>query len=64
MTCTYLATLSGHDKAVNVVRFCPAGKLLATGSDDGELLLWARDAEREVVEGKKSAENSNRITVF
>ncbi|KAI8925215.1 WD40-repeat-containing domain protein [Entophlyctis helioformis] len=36
----YLATLSRHSAAVNCVRWCPSGALLATGGDDGAILIW------------------------
>jgi chromatin assembly factor 1 subunit B len=36
----FLATLSGHDKAVNIVRFSPNGRFLATSGDDGAVLIW------------------------
>eukprot|EP01043_Picozoa_sp_COSAG02_P060746 COSAG02_NODE_8006_length_2749_cov_1.439623_2_plen_699_part_00 len=36
----FLATLSGHDKAVNIVRFSPNGHFLATSGDDGAVLIW------------------------
>lgn len=45
-TCQYVATLSGHDKAVNCVRFHPSNTVLATGGDDGLLLLWALDEDK------------------
>ncbi|KAF2719379.1 WD40 repeat-like protein [Polychaeton citri CBS 116435] len=37
---TYLSTLKKHTQAVNVVRWCPKGELLATAGDDGNVLLW------------------------
>ncbi|KAL6077612.1 Chromatin assembly factor 1 subunit B [Balamuthia mandrillaris] len=36
----FRAHLSRHDKPVNVVRFSPDGALLASGSDDGTIVLW------------------------
>ncbi|KAI9807859.1 MAG: hypothetical protein M1825_005165 [Sarcosagium campestre] len=36
----YLTTLIKHTQAVNVVRFCPRGEMLATAGDDGNVLLW------------------------
>ncbi|KAL5117709.1 Chromatin assembly factor 1 subunit [Pleosporales sp. CAS-2024a] len=37
---TYLSTLVKHTQAVNVVRWCPRGEMLATAGDDGNVLLW------------------------
>ncbi|KAL6705878.1 Chromatin assembly factor 1 subunit [Coniothyrium glycines] len=37
---TYLSTLVKHTQAVNVVRWCPRGELLASAGDDGNVLLW------------------------
>ncbi|KAI9797688.1 MAG: hypothetical protein M1833_005349 [Piccolia ochrophora] len=36
----YLTTLVKHTQAVNVVRFCPRGEMLASAGDDGNVLLW------------------------
>ncbi|KAJ5137642.1 hypothetical protein N7526_003875 [Penicillium atrosanguineum] len=36
----YLSTLVKHTQAVNVVRFCPKGEMLASAGDDGNVLLW------------------------
>lgn len=36
----YLSTLRKHTQAVNVVRFDPSGQMLATGGDDGFLVIW------------------------
>lgn len=37
---TYLSTLKKHTQAVNVVRWCPRGEVLASAGDDGNVLLW------------------------
>ncbi|KAF4552993.1 WD domain-containing protein 23 [Elsinoe fawcettii] len=37
---TFLSTLEKHTQAVNVVRWCPKGEMLATAGDDGNVLLW------------------------
>ncbi|PPQ82475.1 hypothetical protein CVT25_007313 [Psilocybe cyanescens] len=37
----YLATLSRHSAAVNVVRFSPNGELVASAGDDGMIIIWA-----------------------
>ncbi|OWB62212.1 hypothetical protein B5S31_g375 [[Candida] boidinii] len=36
----YLSTLTKHTQAVNCVRFDPSGKLLASASDDGTIMIW------------------------
>ncbi|CAH1799444.1 unnamed protein product [Owenia fusiformis] len=36
----FLATLTRHNRAVNVVRFSPDGELLASGGDDSYIMLW------------------------
>ncbi len=36
----YLSTLAKHSQAVNVVRWCPKGELLASAGDDGNVILW------------------------
>ncbi|PWW73050.1 WD40 repeat-like protein [Tuber magnatum] len=36
----YLSTLAKHNQAVNVVRFCPRGEMLASAGDDGNIILW------------------------
>ncbi|KAJ7243567.1 hypothetical protein B0H12DRAFT_1130369 [Mycena haematopus] len=40
----YLATLSRHSAAVNVVRFSPNGDLIASAGDDGMVIIWAPSA--------------------
>ncbi|KAF9460394.1 WD40-repeat-containing domain protein [Collybia nuda] len=37
----YLATLSRHSAAVNVVRFSPNGEFIASAGDDGMVIIWA-----------------------
>ncbi|CAL1710198.1 unnamed protein product [Somion occarium] len=37
----YLATLSRHSSAVNVVRWSPGGDLIASAGDDGMVIIWA-----------------------
>ena len=34
------ATLNGHKSAVTVLRYNPAGSLLASGSKDCDIILW------------------------
>eukprot|EP00727_Mastigamoeba_balamuthi_P010323 m51a1_g5913 putative chromatin assembly factor 1 subunit b (520) ;mRNA; r:32545-34632 len=36
----YLCNLSRHTRTVNVVRFSPNGQFIASGSDDGMVLVW------------------------
>jgi chromatin assembly factor 1 subunit B len=38
----YISTLRKHTQAVNVVRFSNQGDFLASGSDDGSLLIWKK----------------------
>lgn len=38
----YLGTLRKHTQAVNTVRFDATGKYLASGGDDGMLIVWTR----------------------
>ncbi|OCH91181.1 WD40 repeat-like protein [Obba rivulosa] len=38
----YLATLSRHSAAVNVVRFSPNGELIASAGDDGMIIIWSQ----------------------
>ncbi|KAG6835054.1 hypothetical protein H0H93_005249 [Arthromyces matolae] len=40
----YLATLSRHSAAVNVVRFSPNGDLIASAGDDGMIIIWSPSA--------------------
>lgn len=43
----FLSNLCRHTKAVNVVRFCPTKELLASGGDDGVILLWKLNDSKE-----------------
>ncbi|KAI9654414.1 MAG: hypothetical protein M1831_005380 [Alyxoria varia] len=43
---TYLATLAKHTQAVNVVRWCPKGEMLATAGDDSIVLMWIATEHR------------------
>lgn len=38
----YLAGINRHAASVNVVRFSPDGRMLASGADKGTVLLWQR----------------------
>ncbi|KIM41315.1 hypothetical protein M413DRAFT_445345 [Hebeloma cylindrosporum] len=44
----YLATLSRHSAAVNVVRFSPNGELIASAGDDGMIIIWAPSSSPQV----------------
>lgn len=43
----FLSNLARHAKAVNVVRFCPNGELLASGGDDAVIMLWKLNDSKE-----------------
>ncbi|PNS16238.1 hypothetical protein CAC42_6345 [Sphaceloma murrayae] len=55
---TYLSTLERHTQAVNVVRWCPRGEMLASAGDDGNVLLWipAENASLHTPMGDDAAE--------
>eukprot|EP00842_Homolaphlyctis_polyrhiza_P005022 jgi/Hompol1/5520/HPOL_004504-RA len=42
----FLATLARHTAAVNCVRWSPQGGVLASGGDDGSILLWQQSESR------------------
>ncbi|XP_069616865.1 chromatin assembly factor 1 subunit B [Ranitomeya imitator] len=44
----FLASLTRHTKAVNVVRFSPNGEVLASGGDDAVILLWKLSESKEL----------------
>ncbi|KAM3935778.1 chromatin assembly factor 1 subunit B [Leptodactylus fuscus] len=44
----FLASLTRHTKAVNVVRFSPNGEVLASGGDDAVILLWKQSESKEL----------------
>lgn len=52
---SYLATLTKHEGAVNVVRFDPSGQLLASAGDDKTLVVWSlvTNKQGEIVPPKK-----------
>ncbi|CCE64552.1 hypothetical protein TPHA_0I00460 [Tetrapisispora phaffii CBS 4417] len=41
-TIDFLTSLNQHEQAINAVRFNPAGDVLASAGDDGQLLLWTQ----------------------
>ena len=51
----FLSTISKHSLPVNVVRFSPDGKLLASASDDCNVMLWTQDEKQ----AEDSAENTS-----
>eukprot|EP01135_Chromosphaera_perkinsii_P004173 Nk52_evm80s270 gene=Nk52_evmTU80s270 len=64
----FLSNLSLHAKAVNVVRFSPNGAFLASGSDDGKVVIWklseqpAKESSGNLMDDQ--AENKENWTVF
>lgn len=61
---TFLASLEGHQRGVNVVRFSPDGLSLASASDGGTVVIWSvgeanawsklksdRDTHKEILRG-------------
>uniref|UniRef100_A0A5K3F019 WD_REPEATS_REGION domain-containing protein n=1 Tax=Mesocestoides corti TaxID=53468 RepID=A0A5K3F019_MESCO len=43
----FLATLKRHERLVNVVRWSPSGKYLASAGDDQFVIIWHRQRESE-----------------
>jgi WD40 repeat protein len=43
-----LQFLRGHKRKVNIVAFSPDGKILASGSDDGTIILWDMSTRRPI----------------
>lgn len=62
-TVEYLCTLRKHTQAVNVVRFDPSGRKLATASDDGLLIVWTLSPEVVVEFGHQDDEASESWVV-
>ncbi|KAK4658725.1 Chromatin assembly factor 1 subunit [Podospora pseudocomata] len=50
----YLATLSTHTQAVNVVRWAPKGDILASAGDDGNVILWVPSDSRSAGFGEEA----------
>ena len=50
-----LGTLSGHTEQIETLMFSHDGKMLASGSDDGTVLLW--DWEKIVTKANKNKGN-------
>ncbi|KAL7422845.1 Chromatin assembly factor 1 subunit [Cryptotrichosporon argae] len=53
----YLATLSKHTAAVNVVRFSPNGQTLASAGDDGNVILWVPSDKPVTTFGESAADD-------
>jgi len=56
-TVDYLATLVRHTQAVNVVRWCPKGEMLASAGDDGTIILWVPTDNARPMFGEDSTED-------
>jgi len=52
---TFLANLAFHQQPVNVVRFSPDGKYLASASDDHWVVIWQRVEKEEATPSKRAA---------
>lgn len=44
---SFLSNLTRHEKAVNIVRFSKSGSILASGGDDGTIILWRLSDKNE-----------------
>lgn len=47
MSLEVVADLARHQKAVNVVRWAPSGRLLASGDDESIIFIWKQKTEKE-----------------
>ncbi|KAI6657402.1 hypothetical protein LOD99_150 [Oopsacas minuta] len=45
----YLFSLTRHDRAVNTVRFSPDGRFLASGGDDGWIIIWNVTSDEDIL---------------
>ncbi|XP_059485428.1 chromatin assembly factor 1 subunit B [Neocloeon triangulifer] len=43
----FASDLNRHQKTVNVVKFSPSGEYLASGDDDGSIIIWRQKAGNE-----------------
>eukprot|EP00963_Diacronema_lutheri_P008937 scaffold776_cov347-Pavlova_lutheri.AAC.135 len=57
-TVRHVGSLSAHSKSVNVVRFSPSGQRVASGDDQGEILLW-RPCEQSTAAGPGEEDSGN-----
>jgi chromatin assembly factor 1 subunit B len=61
----FRASLKRHSKAVNVVRFSPNGTVLASGGDDGTILVWRQlDSNPLSLLDESEVENKEAWTVL
>ncbi|GIL89629.1 hypothetical protein Vretifemale_17344 [Volvox reticuliferus] len=47
-----VTVMHGHDSGVNTIAFTSDGKYLASGGDDGTLVIWSEDRDNEWVKAK------------
>ena len=47
-TLTRIKTLKGHTEDINIVAFSPDGKILASGSNDKQVILWDTKEWKEI----------------
>ncbi|PAA55095.1 hypothetical protein BOX15_Mlig010883g4, partial [Macrostomum lignano] len=57
----FLSSLRRHEKPVNVVRFSPDQRLLASGSDDATVLLWARQEVQPELPAPSAADEDDLV---
>ncbi|XP_077977620.1 chromatin assembly factor 1 subunit B-like [Glandiceps talaboti] len=59
----FVANLTRHTKAVNVVRFSPNGEILASGGDEGVIYLWKlndQQSQRDINPAFREGEEENK----
>ncbi|KAI9353669.1 WD40-repeat-containing domain protein [Obelidium mucronatum] len=64
----FLATLNRHSSVVNCIRWSPKGDILASGGDDGTLILWQqcekRSSEAGSLDATEDADNKEHWKIF